>query len=70
MTAVKDFMLIGTFSNNGPTKCSGLEIKQYNQKLLVDTFSAGFSKLDSVVEDHTTPFNTTQNFVFCSFQKK
>jgi 2-polyprenyl-3-methyl-5-hydroxy-6-metoxy-1,4-benzoquinol methylase len=28
--AVSGFLTIGTFSENGPKKCSGLEIKQYN----------------------------------------
>ena len=31
---VRGFMMIGTFSTNGPLKCSGLEIKQYDEQSL------------------------------------
>lgn len=63
-------MVIGTFSNNGPLKCSGLEITQYNEQSMTALFSNSFEKTSSLIEDHTTPFNTTQNFIFCSFSKK
>jgi SAM-dependent methyltransferase len=66
--AISGFLVIGTFSENGPLKCSGLEIKQYSEKDLEDTLSIGFQKIKCIQEDHTTPFNTTQNFTFCSFK--
>lgn len=64
------FLTIGTFSENGPQKCSGLNIKQYSPQSLKDTFASGFEQLKCINEDHVTPFNTTQNFTFCSFRKK
>jgi 2-polyprenyl-3-methyl-5-hydroxy-6-metoxy-1,4-benzoquinol methylase len=63
------FMAIGTFSENGPTKCSGLTIKQYSEVGLETTLNYFFRKLKCVNEDHITPFNTIQNFLFCSFAK-
>ncbi len=69
-TAVSGYMAIGTFSENGPKKCSGLEIKQYSEDELQDQLSNGFEKVKCVTEDHITPFNTTQNFLFCSFIRK
>lgn len=33
-------------------------------------FKNGFEKISCLTEDHTTPFNTTQNFLFCSFKKQ
>lgn len=68
--SVNGFMTIGTFSENGPTKCSGLEIKQYTEQTLTDELKNGFDKIRCVTEDHTTPFNTTQNFLFCSFKRQ
>lgn len=68
--SVNGFMIIGTFSENGPTKCSGLEIKQYTEKTLTNEIKNGFDKIKCVTEDHTTPFNTTQNFLFCSFKRQ
>ena len=68
--SVNGFLTIGTFSQNGPEKCSGLEIKQYNEKNLTSELKDGFIKIKCVTEDHLTPFNTKQNFLFCSFKRK
>jgi len=70
---VKNFvthsLIIGTFSKNGPTKCSGLEISQYDEQDLTKTFKNHFKKEDCFTTDHITPFNTVQNFQFCRFNK-
>ncbi len=68
--SVNGFLAIGTFSHDGPTKCSGLEIKQYNEVELQQQLSIGFTKIRCITEDHITPFNTKQNFLFCSFKAK
>jgi hypothetical protein len=68
--SVRGFMTIGTFSENGPTKCSGLDIKQYTEQTLADELKNGFDKMRCITEDHITPFNTTQNFLFCSFKRQ
>ena len=68
--SVAGFLIIGTFSENGPLKCSGLEISQYSEEKLTLTFEDNFDKIDSVLEDHQTPFGTTQNFLFCSFKNR
>ena len=68
--AVQSYLVIGTFSENGPLKCSGLEISQYSEEKLSSTFEDHFEKIETVLEDHETPFGTTQNFLFCSFKKK
>lgn len=67
---VSGYLAIGTFSENGPKKCSGLDIKQYTEEQLQTELSTGFNKIRCITEDHTTPFNTTQNFLFCSFRSK
>jgi len=68
--SVEKFLTIGTFSDNGPDKCSGLEVKQYNEEQLQNTLLKGFEKIKCITEDHITPFNTNQNFLFCSFKKQ
>lgn len=68
--AVKGKMVIGTFSTNGPLKCSGLEIKQNDEISLTSNFAADFEKIECFTIDHITPFDTIQNFIFCSFNKK
>lgn len=67
--AVSGFLTIGTFSDNGPKKCSGLDIKQYTEETLTAELRNGFEKIRCVTEDHVTPFDTTQNFLFCSFKR-
>ena len=67
--SVSGYLAIGTFSENGPKKCSGLEIKQYSENELTKTVENGFEKLKCVNEDHKTPFDTIQNFTFCSFKR-
>ena len=64
------YLVLGTFSENGPTKCSGLDIKQYSEQSMSAGFEVAFDRIKCITEDHTTPFNTVQNFLFCSFKKK
>jgi ubiquinone/menaquinone biosynthesis C-methylase UbiE len=66
----KGFLTIGTFSEAGPKKCSGLEIRQYTEEKLQEQLKAGFQKIKCITEDHRTPFDTLQNFLFCSFRKQ
>ena len=68
--APEGILIIGAFSNNGPTKCSGLEITQYSKEALSILFKDHFEIIDHQFEDHRTPFGTTQNFIFCCFKRK
>ena len=63
-------LVIATFSDEGPLKCSGIEIVQYTPEKMDNLFNDCFEKIDSFKQNHTTPFNTIQNFIFCSFMKK
>lgn len=67
--AITGYLTVGTFSENGPTKCSGLPIKQYTELELQTELALGFKKIRCITEDHITPFQTVQNFLFCSFKK-
>ncbi len=67
--SVKNTLIVGTFSDHGPKKCSGLDVSQYNPESLSKIFGNCFSLIESKIEDHETPFNTLQNFVFCRMQK-
>jgi SAM-dependent methyltransferase len=68
--SVSGYLTVGTFSENGPKKCSGLDIKQYNEETLIAEMENGFEKIKCITEDHTTPFETKQNFIFCSFKRQ
>jgi cyclopropane fatty-acyl-phospholipid synthase-like methyltransferase len=62
-------LIIGTFSENGPLKCSGLEISRYSVDDLKLLFSESFELVEHLNTDHATPFDTIQNFNFCRFKK-
>jgi hypothetical protein len=63
-------VIIGTFSVDGPTKCSGLEIKQYEETSLKNEFeNAQFKNIECKRDDHITPSGSVQNFIFCAFEK-
>lgn len=63
-------LIVGTFSENGPLKCSGIEIKQYNEASMKAVFEADFDTLKCSDHLHTTPMNTEQHFIFCVFRRK
>jgi hypothetical protein len=63
-------LVIATFALDGPRKCSGLDVMQYDAKLLSSEIGEGFALLDTHDETHTTPWGTGQKFTYCHFQKR
>ena len=66
----KGHLFIGTFSKQGPLKCSGLEISQYDAADLIALFEKDFTPVKCFQSNHPTPSGYIQNFTFCHFQKK
>lgn len=62
-------LVLGTFSEQGPTKCSGINVKQYSEEGMTKRLAAFFEKIKCITVNHTTPAATVQHFVFCSFRK-
>jgi len=58
-------VIIGTFGVEGPLKCSGLGVQRYNADSLHGEFGRSFRLIDSLKEQHQTPFGTTQQFLYC-----
>jgi len=69
-SAISGYMVVATFSENGPEKCSGLPVKNYSEEQLQQQLENKFIKIRCIHEDHITPFQTIQNFLFCSFKKQ
>ncbi len=61
--------ILAAFSLEGPPRCSGLEVVRYSPETLQSELGGGFRLLESLAQEHRTPFQTTQNFLFCRFQK-
>jgi purine-nucleoside phosphorylase/SAM-dependent methyltransferase len=68
--AVSGYLVIGTFSDKGPERCSGLPVRRYSKQKLTAAFQKGFTKIHCMEEVHTTPFGTKQPFQFCSFRRQ
>jgi len=62
-------LIIGTFAEDGPLKCSGLEIKRYSINNLKELFKENFEFIEGFKKLHSTPFDTQQSFTFCVFKK-
>lgn len=58
-------VLVATFADDGPTRCSGLEVARYSGEGLHAQFGAGFDLLEQVREEHVTPSGVRQAFVYC-----
>jgi SAM-dependent methyltransferase len=58
-------VIVASFAPEGPERCSGLDVVRYSPDAMHAEFGPGFQLLDSVREDHHTPFGSTQAFVYC-----
>ena len=63
------YLILSTFSENGPKRCSGLDIKQYSEDSIKELFS-DFKHLKSFEEEHLTPWGASQIFMYIIFRKK
>jgi len=62
-------LILSTFSENGPKKCSGLDINQYSEDSMKKLFS-DFEHIKSFEEEHTTPWGVSQIFIYSVFKGK
>jgi len=68
-SVVSGYFILATFSEQGPNKCSGLEICNYGKQDMQAFFSVNFRMTSSFKYNHLTPFGTYQNFIFSVFNK-
>jgi len=61
-------VLVATFAEDGPLRCSGLEVARYSAAELHAQFGPAFTVLTSDRELHTTPSGATQSFTYCVLQ--
>lgn len=62
-------VIIFTFADDGPTKCSGLPVERYSIEQLQAEFGTSFRLMDSGREIHLTPSGNEQRFIYCLFQR-
>lgn len=70
-TALKPdgYLVLATFSEDGPDRCSGLPVRQYDVKTLQSYLGGNFELLEHTFYDHRTPGGKVQNFIYTLFRK-
>lgn len=62
--------ILSTFSKNGPLKCSGLPITQYNHEDINVLFREHFDIMEQTYHVHTTPSGSEQHFQTTIMKRK
>jgi hypothetical protein len=63
------WLVMGTFSEQGPRTCSGLPVKRDAANELISTFSLCFHQPDCIPVEHYTPWGSLQHFTYCCFTR-
>ncbi|MGH9807463.1 MAG: class I SAM-dependent methyltransferase [Terriglobia bacterium] len=59
------YALVATFAEDGPTRCSGLEVARYSPDALHTEFGDDFRLVASRRQMHRTPWGAWQAFTYC-----
>ena len=58
-------VIVATFADDGPLRCSGLDVARYSAEGLHGEFGDDFQLLRSEREEHRTPSGAVQAFTYC-----
>jgi SAM-dependent methyltransferase len=62
-------LVIATFADDGPMRCSDLGVSRYNARSLASELGEGFSLVREARETHATPWGSSQAFVYGVFKR-
>jgi SAM-dependent methyltransferase len=63
-------LVIATFAEDGPERCSDLPVMRYSAAELAKEFAAGFELLHAEKEAHRTPDDAVQSFTYCHLRRQ
>jgi len=63
------FVIIAAFSLNGAKKCTGLDVKNYDQNLLAKFLGEDFKLLEYFDHTYYMPSGVTRQYIYTLFQK-
>ena len=63
------YVIIAAFSLKGAKKCSGLDVKNYDQKMLAEFLGEDFSLLEYFDYTHYMPSREPRPYIYTLFQK-
>jgi SAM-dependent methyltransferase len=64
------FVIIATFNLNGATKCSGLPVYRYDEKMIQEKLGNEFKLVESFDYTYTMPSNDTREYIYTLFKRK
>jgi 2-polyprenyl-3-methyl-5-hydroxy-6-metoxy-1,4-benzoquinol methylase len=62
-------VVIATFADDGPVRCSGLPVQRYSATELVNEFGSLLRPMETRRRSHMTPGGSEQRFVFARFER-
>jgi hypothetical protein len=63
-------LIIASFADDGPKRCSDLDVCRYNAASMAAELGEGFSLINQARETHTTPWNASQAFFYGVFRRQ
>jgi ubiquinone/menaquinone biosynthesis C-methylase UbiE len=63
-------LIVATFAEDGPSRCSGLPVARYSADHLHAEFSAAFTLMEQETQAHSTPSGAVQQFTYCRLRKR
>lgn len=66
----KGFVILAEFNLEGTKKCSGLDVFNYNEEMLLERLGSDFELLKSFNYMYIQPSGNTREYVYTLFQKK
>jgi SAM-dependent methyltransferase len=62
-------LIIGTFAEDGPEKCSGLPVQRWSADALADALGSEFRLVEALRQNHSTPWGSVQPFMWARFER-
>ena len=62
-------VILGTFAEDGPEKCSGLPVHRWSAEALAAELGPGFRLIEALRETHRTPGGAGQPFTWARFER-
>jgi SAM-dependent methyltransferase len=62
-------LIMATFADDGPTRCSDLDVCRYNAETTGAELGSGFSLVRATRETHATPWGSSQVFFYGVFRR-
>lgn len=63
-------VVVGTFAQDGPQRCSDLPVARYDADGLAEALGDGLEVLDTRREEHRTPWDAVQTFTWLTLRRR